>query len=248
VKMLLRLALAAAVLAAVIGAAGCRSTTSNLDVQDNSAFIPTVRIAVDFNERPGPPSHLHTSHAVEVGVTGATGSDTMQLSAGQQPVVFGGETFATPQDLKAQFDFRYTEVAYRYRYVSQRRGIGFEALAGAAYARLGLRLTGATRIAAEKLDGGGVVVGLGTMLRVWPSGSIQLRGSGFFSNTSEGVSSVGRYEINLEQALGRHAAIRAGYAGYDIRSQRENDGFSSSNRSPIRVRASGPTVGLMLMF
>lgn len=243
-KMVSRLALAAAVLAI----AGCRSTTSNVDIQDNSAFIPTVRIAVDFNERPGPPSHIHTSHAVELGVTGATGSDTMQVSAGQQPVVFGGETFATPQDLKAQFDFRFTEIAYRYRYVSQRRGIGFEALAGAAYARLGLRLTGATQVAAERLDGGGVVVGLGTMVRVWPSGSIQLRGSGFFSSTSEGVSNVGRYEISLEQALGRHAAIRAGYAGYDIRSQRENDGFSGSNRSPIRVRASGPTLGLMLMF
>src|SRR5213075_2785801 len=112
---------------------------------------------------------------------------------------------------------------YRYRYVSERRGIGFEALAGLAWAQLGLRLIGATRTAAERLDGGGVVVSLGTMARLWASGSIQLRGSGFASTTSEGVSRVGRYEVVYEQALGRHAALRAGYAGYDVRSRREDD-------------------------
>ena len=243
-KMLSRFVLAATLLAV----AACSSTTSNIDVQDNSAFIPTLRVAVDFNEASGPPSRLHTSHAVEVAVTGATGSDELNVSAGQRPVVFGGESFAAAQDLKAEFDFRFTEVAYRYRYLSQRRGIGFEALAGAAYARLGLRLRGATQVAAERLDGGGVVVGLGTMLRLWPSGSVHLRGSGFVSSTSEGVSSVGRYEVSLEQALGPHAALRAGYAGYDIRSRREDDDLSNSNRSPIRVRASGPTLGLLLMF
>jgi hypothetical protein len=243
--MLARLALAAAALAL----AGCISgTTSNIDVQDNSVLIPAARIAVDFNERPGPPSHLHTSHALELGVAGGTGSDELRVGAGQQPVVFGGESFAAPQDLKAEFDFRFVDLAYRYRHVSQRRGIGFEALVGAAYARLGLRLSGATQVAAEKLDGGGIVFGLGAMVRLWPSGSIQLRGSGFASGTSEGVSSVRRYEAHFEQALGRHAALRAGWAGYDLRSRREDDGFSSSNRSPIRLRASGPAVGLMLAF
>ena len=244
-KMLSRLA----ALLATLALAGCfGGTTSNIDIHDNGVFIPTTRIAVDFNERPGPPSHIHTSHAVEVGVSGATGKDDIQVTAGQQPIVFGGENFSTPQDVKAEYDFRFVELAYRYRYVSQRRGLGFEALVGAAYARLGLRLIGATRTAAEKLDGGGIVVGLGTMLRLWPSGSLQLRGGGFASSTSEGVSSVGRYEVVFEQALGSHAALRAGWAGYDIKSRREDDGFSNSNRSPIRVRLNGPTLGLELMF
>lgn len=229
--------------------AGCfGGTTSQIDLQDNSVLIPTARIAVDFNEHPGPPSRLHTSHAVELALSGGSGEDDLHLSAGQQPIVFGGENFAAPQDLKAEFDFRFAELAYRYRYVSERRGIGFEALAGAAYARLGLRLAGATRTAAEKLDGGGVVLSLGTMVRLWPSGSLQLRGTGFASSSSEGVSSVGRYEINFEQALGPHAALRAGYAGWNVRSRREDDGFSASNRSPIRVRFAGPTLGLALMF
>jgi hypothetical protein len=237
-----------AVIAALL-VAGCSSTTtSNIDVHDSSIVIPTARIAVDFGERPGPPSHIHTGHAVELGVTGATGDDTLNVSAGQQPIVFGGEIFAAPQEVKAEFDFRFTELAYRFRYVSERRGLGFEALAGLAYAQLGLRLIGVTKTAAERLEGGGIVVGLGTMLRLWPSGSVQLRGSGFASTTSEGVSSVGRYEIVFEQALGRHAAVRAGYAGYDVRSKREDDPYSASNRSPIRVRANGPMLGLMLMF
>lgn len=235
--------------AAVVVLGGCVSgTTSNIDVHDNGVVIPTARIAVDFGEHPGPPSRLHTSHAVELGVSGATGKDDLQIAAGQQPIVFGGEIFAAPQEVKAEFDFRFFELAYRYRYVSERRGLGFEALVGGGYARLGLRLIGATRSAAEKLDGGGIVVGLGTMLRLWPSGSLHLRGSGFASSTSEGVSSVGHYEVAFEQALGSHAALRLGYAGYDVRSRREDDDFSSSNRSPIRVRVNGPTLGLSLMF
>ena len=238
------------VLLATLLLGGCwgGGTTTNIDVQDSSVVIPTARIAVDFNERPGPPSYIHTSHAVEVGLSGATGRDDLQVSTGQRPVVFGGESFVAPQNLKAEFDFRFAELAYRYRYVSPRRGLGFEAMAGGAYARLGLRLSGATRVAAEKLDGSGLVVGLGTMVRLWPSGSLQLRGSGFVSNTSEGVSSVRRYEINFEQALGPHVALRARYAGYDGRSMREDDDFSNSNRSPIRVRFSGPQLGLQMMF
>jgi hypothetical protein len=237
----------AAALAALLIAA-CSSTTTNVDLKDNGVLIPSARIAVDFGERPGPPSHLHTSHAVELGVSGGSGGDDGSIAAGQPSVVFGGEVFTSPQDLRAEFDFRFTELAYRYRYVSQRRGIGFEALAGLAYAQLGLRLFGATQTAAERLEGGGIVVGLGTMVRLWPSGSIQLRGSGFASTTSEGVSSVGHYAVFLEQALGRHAALRAGYAGYDVRSRREDDEFSNSNRSPIRVRMNGPLLGLALMF
>jgi hypothetical protein len=234
-------------LAAALYLAGC-GTTTNIDVNDTSSVIGTVRMSVDFGDRPGPRSRPHTSHALELGVSGATGDDTLSVTAGQGPIVFGGETFATPQDVRAEFDFRFIELAYRFRYVSENRGLGIETLVGLAQARLGLRLTGATKVAAERLDGNGVLVGLGGILRLWPSGSIQARGSGFGSTTSEGVSSVGHYEIVLEQALGRHAAVRAGYAGYDVRSKRESDETSGSNRSPIRVRINGPMVGLMVMF
>jgi hypothetical protein len=237
-------------LAGALLLAGCigGGTTTNIDVNDTSVVIPTVRMSVDFGDRPGPRSHPHTSHAVELGLSSANGSDTVHVTAGQQPIVFGGETFLAPQDVRAEFGFRFAELAYRFRAVSENRGLGIEVLAGLAYAQLGLRLTGATKVAAERLDGTGIVVSLGGMLRLWPSGSIQLRGSGFASTTSEGVSSVGRYEIAFAQALGRNAAVRLGYAGWDVKSRREDDDFSNSNRSPIRVRFSGPTLGLELMF
>jgi hypothetical protein len=238
-----------ALVAAALTLAGCAGgSTTNIDVHDSSIVIPTARIAVDFGERPGPPSQIHTSHAVELAVSGANGNDSFDIAAGQPPVVFGGTFFAAPQEVRAEFDFRFTEIAYRYRNVSERRGIGFEVLAGLAYAQLGLRLIGVTQTAAERLEGGGIVVSLGTMFRLWPSGSIQFRGSGFASTTSEGVSTVGRYELHFEQALGRHAAVRIGYAGWDVRSKREDDEYSGSNRSPIRVRINGPTVGVALMF
>ena len=205
-------------------------------------------MSVDLGDRPGPRSRPHTSHAIELGLSGATGSDTMNLSAGQQPIVFGGETFLAPQDVHAEFDFRFAELAYRFRYVSENRGLGIETRVGLAQARLGMRLTGIAKVAAERLDGNGIVVGLGAIVPLWASGSIQLRGSGFASSTSEGVSSVGRYEIVLAQALGRHAGLFLGYTGWDIRSKREDDPYSNSNRSPIRARFSGPALGLELMF
>src|SRR5207344_2773706 len=120
--------------------AGCVSgTTSNIDVNDGSTVIGTVRMSIDLGDRPGPRSHPHTSHAIELGLSGATGSDTMNLSAGQQPIVFGGETFLAPQEVRAEFDFRFAELAYRFRYLSENRGLGIETLVGLAQARLGMR-------------------------------------------------------------------------------------------------------------
>ena len=232
---------------AVLVLAGCSNTTSHINVED-TVVIPTLRIAADIRDRPGPRSHPHTSHAVEIGLSGAKGDDTLEVGVGQQPVVFGGENYATPQEIRAEFDFRFAELAYRYRYVSQKGALGVEGLAGIGHARLGLRLIGPTRTAAERLDGTGLVLGVGGIMRLWSSGSLQLRATGFLSSSSDGVSSVSRYDLQFAQALGRHAAIRAGYAFWDVRSRREDDSYSHSNDSPIRVKISGPTLGLELMF
>ena len=72
--------LAAALAAHLIAA--CSSTTTNVDLKDNGVLIPSARVAVDFGERPGPPSHLHTSHAVELGVSGGSGGDDGSIAAG----------------------------------------------------------------------------------------------------------------------------------------------------------------------
>lgn len=238
-----------AALALIPFLAGCYSRqTSNIDVVDRSTFIPTVRVTADLSDRPGPRSQAHTSHALELGLTGARGDDTLRLAPAQQPLVFGGQTFAAPQDVRAEFDFRFVELAYRYRHVFDRTGFGVEGLAGVGYAQLGLTLTGTTQRAAERLSNTGFVLGLGGIWRFRPTTSLQLRGTGFASGSDDDVSSATRFDLQLVQALGQHAAVRAGYATWSVRSDRETQDFSTSIDSPIRVRFSGPTLGLELMF
>lgn len=58
-----------------------------------------------------------------------------------------------------------------------------------------------------------------------------------------GVSSAQRYELHLVQSVWRHAALRAGYVYWNVESDREDNGLS-----PIKVRFSGPSLGLDLAF
>jgi hypothetical protein len=245
--MFLRLAALLATL--ILEGCCCGRTTSSLDLEDTSAFTGAVRIAADFAGREVTnPSQPHTSHAVELEVSGAKGSDSQMVNAGQQPVVFGGETFLAPQNLRGEFDFRLAYIGYRYRHLFERSGLGLEALVGPGYAQLGLTVTGATQRAAERLSTGGLVVGLGAMLRFWGSTSAHLRATGFASGSDDDVTSATRYDLYLAQALGRHAGVRAGYSWWNIRSRREDEDFSSSRLSPIRVRMAGPQLAFELMF
>lgn len=241
--------LCAAAAALLLAGCCCGRSTSSLDLEDTSSFTGAVRIAADFAGREvARPSAPHTSHAVEIEVSGAKGSDSQAFTAGQQPVVFGGATFATPQTLRADFNFRLAYIGYRYRHVFDRSGLGLEGLIGPGYAQLGLTVSGVSQRAAERLSDGGLVLGLGAMLRFWGASSVNFRATGFGSGSSDGVTSATRYDLYFAQALGRYAGLRAGYSWWNIRSQREDDDYSSSRLSPIRVRMSGPAVGLELMF
>ena len=240
--------LCAAAAALALAGCCCSRSTSSLDLEDTSSFTGAVRLAADFAGRETPrPSAPHTSHAIELEISGAKGSDNQTLGAGQQPVVFGGETFLAPQTVHADFDFRLAYIGYRYRQVFERSGLGLEALVGPGYAQLGLSVAGPLRRASERLRDGGLVVGLGAMLRFWGASSVNFRATGFGSGSTDGVTSATRYDLYFAQALGRNAGIRAGYSWWNIRSEREDD-YGSSTLSPIRVRMSGPAVGLELMF
>ena len=93
---------------AVMALAACAGpTTSDLTVTDHSTVIPSARVAVDIAGQAGPRSEPHGSHAIELGLTGSRGSDTQQLNSGDRPVVFGGQIFITPQQLRTEFDFRF---------------------------------------------------------------------------------------------------------------------------------------------
>jgi len=241
-------------LAAVLAAAalaGCSTgpTTSELEVTDRTTVIPSVRVAVDIAGQEGPRSEPHNSHAIELGLTGSRGSDKQQLATGDKPVVFGGQSFGAAQQLRSEFDFRFVELAYRYRkFFGSSQAFGIEGLAGLAYARLNLTVSGATQRASESLSDGGVVVGVGGIWRFRPSTSLQARIAAFGSGSTEGVTSASRLGVYVAQALGRNAAVRAGLASWGVRSQREADDDSTSLKSPIRVQFTGVALGFDMMF
>lgn len=245
----------AAALAALLLLGGCAShTTSEIDAVDRSVVVPSVRVAVDLRgggratEEVPPPANAHTSHALELGLTYARGSATQHFDATQQPVTFGGQTFAPPQDLHYDFDLRFVELAYRYRHLFSGARLGLEGVVGAGYADLGLTVTGATQRAAERLRNGGLVLGLGGLWGITSSTSLHARGTLFYSGASDDVTNASRFEVYLAQALGRHVVVRAGYAAWNLRSERETDHLFFTRNSPLRVRFSGPAVGLELAF
>lgn len=230
--------------------AGC--VTSDIAINDGSAFVPSARVAFDLaTSRADPPARLsdpHRSHAIELNLMGAKGSDRQDLRASDDPVVLGGERFVGPQQLTNDFDFRLADLRYRFRHVFERSGIGLEALAGIGYAQLALTVTGNTQRASERMRNLGFAYGGGALWRMGGSTSLQARLNGFVNGASDNVSSVLGLDLHLVQALGSHAAVRAGWSTWSVRSERDNDWTTNENKSPIRVRFSGPALGLELMF
>jgi hypothetical protein len=239
--------LAVAALAALL--AGCAGpSTSDIAITDRSTFIPSGRVGIDISPHVENPSVPHTGHGLEVGFSGASGDDTQSLGSGARPVVFGGVTFNAPTQLNHEFDFRFAEIAYRYRRFFGAGEFGIEALGGLGYAEFDLTVSSPTARATDKLSNGGLLGGFGIVWKFRPTTSLQSRLTLFGSGRNEGVTAAARFDAYIAQALGRHAAVRAGVAGWSLTSEREgSDNFSSSN-SQIRARFSGIALGLDLAF
>ena len=233
--------------AALAGCAG--PTTSDIAITDRSTFIAAGRLSVDIAPRVEAPSVPHTGHGIEVGFSGGSGEDRQSLGSGARPVVFGGRTFSAPVELRHELDFRFAELAYRYRRFFGAGGeLGIEALGGLAYAELDLAVASATQRASDKLGSGGLLGGFGIVWKFLPATSLQSRITVFGSGENEGVTGAARWDLYVAQALGRHAALRAGFAGWGLSSEREaSDDFGSFN-SRIRARFSGLSLGLDVMF
>lgn len=241
--------LRACILAAAAALAGCASqSTSDISATDRSVFVPSGRIGIDISPRVEAPSRPHTGHGIELGASGGSGDDRQELAAGENPIVFAGRSFAAPEDFRHEFDFRFAEIAYRYRRFFGNGDFGIEGLGGLGFARLDLTLATATERVSERLDNAGLVGGFGVVWKFLPSTSVQSRITVFFSGKNESVTDAARFEVYLAQAIGRHAALRAGYAAWSVRSEREENDNLFSDNSPIRVRFAGPALGLELAF
>jgi hypothetical protein len=225
------------------GLAGCLATTP-IQVSDHNTFLPSARVSFQRSADPETPSRPHDGTAFELGVTGNRGRGGQPLAAGQPDVVLGGQTFTGPLQLTNKFDFRYYEGVFRFRKFFN-DALGVEALIGLGYTTLDVTVSAPGLRATENRDMGGFVVGLGGVWRVLPSTSLQARGTVFSSFDAiffptEPMTNT-RVDIHLVQALGRNAALRAGWTEWRLSSE-------NSPSSDFKATFSGPALGLELMF
>jgi hypothetical protein len=216
---------------------------NDITFANNNTFIPSVRVSASISPSRGSPSEPQSGHGVELDVAGGRSSDTQALSAGQAPVLFGGQTFTGPQQLHSDFDFRFVELAYRYRkFFGRSQAFGIEVLGGAGDADLSLAISGATQRASKTFSGIGAVGSFGALWRFRPTTSLQARYTEFASSAGD----AHRFDLYVAQALGRNAALRAGFAQWNF--DLEGDRNASARPSTIGVRFSGPALALDLMF
>jgi hypothetical protein len=230
--------LAAALIASSL--AGCVSTT-RIEAVDNRLFVPSLRASVNLTQGTEAPSEPRSGHAIEFEVTGARGSDSQTLAAGQSPVILNGTTFPAPLELKNEFDFRFADVSWRWRKFSANRSLGFETFIGLGYAWLDLTVSSPTQQASQNFTTLGPQGGLGLIWRLQPGASLQARIAGFVS-AREGVNRASRAEIFLVKALGENVTARAGYAAWEVKGQ------DLAGMSDFRLRFSGPSLGLQFDF
>ena len=238
-----------AVLAAGLLACGAAlADHRDIKVEDRSSFIPSARLSVDIAPRGEAPSVPHAGHAIEFGITGASGDDNQNRTAGAPALIFGGQIFAAPVELHHEYEFRFAELAYRYRHFFGGGQFGIEALGGLGYAQYELTVSSPAVSAREKLSSGGLVGGIGFIWKFLPQTSLQSRLTGFGSGDSEGVTGAARWDLFVVQALGRNAAVRAGLTSWSVTSERAEDEDFTTLNSRVQGRFSGVSLGLEVAF
>ena len=220
----------------------------------DGVFVPSVRGTLDVYPR-GPeiqPAVPHTGHAVEIGLTGTSnGQDEQKRDPGEQPLTFGGQTFAAPNTIRYEFDFRYFELAYRYRhFFGASRALGIEGIGGVGSAEMNITATTpAGQRASEKLNSGGLVLGAGFLWRFASQTSLQTRATLFSSGEREGVTAAFRWDVMVAHALARNISLRGGLTTWSVVSRREDDEITTASpNSRIVAGFAGLAAGLEVMF
>lgn len=217
-------------------------TTTGIEISD-STTVPTVRASIDLAPRTGAPSELKEGHALEFGWSRGKGSDTQTVGAGQNPVVIGGETFATPVELRHEYDFQFLEAAYRFRLLRPGWPLGVEFTAGVAQANLDLTVSSPSRSRSDGLSNAGFIAGLGLVVPFTERLSLQARLSGFEGLSTTDVTDATRFELYGVWSVFRNVALRGGYSYWKVRSDRDEVGSST-----IKLDFSGPSLGLDIAF
>lgn len=222
---------------------GCASSppAETIRASDDRVFQPVARASISLSENQARPAQPQDGHAVEFGYSRGKGSATQALSSGY--ISLGGRTYNAPATLSYDFDARHVDVTYRFRhFVGEGPGFGFELLAGIAFSELDFVAQSGGVRATESLSSPGPQLGVGALWRLLPGTTLQARISGFYSGDDVGVTSAYRYELFLSQVLMSNVALRAGYSGWRLESDR------GEANSPIQVEFRGPVLGLEVMF
>jgi len=226
---------------ATLALGACGLDTSTIDAEDNRVFLPSLRASVNLTKSGQAPSEPRDGHAIEFGMSRTRGRDSQTLAAGQSPVVLDANTFSGPQQLRNDFDFSYMDVSWRWRRFFGGRSVGLEAHAGLGHTALDLTVSSPTQHAYRHFSTFGPQAGVGVIWRMQPTTTLQARLSGFVSD-EEGINRAARFECFVAQAVHPNFIVRAGYAGWEAK------GGNLDLMSDIRLRFSGPVLGLELTF
>jgi len=239
----------AAVLAVVLIPAGPAFAFDTTEIKAHGASVlPSLGVTIDVVGDSALPTATRSSHAAEIGFIAGRSRHKQELEAGDKPIVFGGQTFSGPQDLRYTANIRFADLVYRYRRFFGQSNFAIEGLGGIGWASLGLKAVGPTQSAAVNLSDAGLVLGVGGIWRFQPATSLQVRLTAFGSGSTEGVTSASRFEVYVAHALARNLNVRAGLGSLSARSAREDDRDSNSTNSPIRASAGGVLLGLDFVF
>ena len=237
---------------ALLTVLACGNALAQTDIEaiERGTVTPSLRVSFDIagelasGQGPAVP---HSGHGIELWLSGASGKDDQSLGGGEF-VRFGNRTFtAASPTLQHDMDFRFFEVAYRYRRFFGSGVFGIEALGGLGFAELDLTTSSATQSANEKMSSGGLVGGFGIVWKFLPAASLQSRFTLFASGDEEGVTAAARLDVNIAWALARNVAVRGGLVSWGIGSSRSQTSDTSVN-SRIQAGLSGLLLGLDVAF
>lgn len=236
-----RCVVSAVLLAAGLGGCASYPPTTSIRASDSGATLPTLRITKTLDAMDGAAAEHGAGRAVEIGVASGKGRDTQTLEPGQVPIVFGdpATTFSPPQSLTHEFDFAYYDLLWRWRSFPAGSAAGFELIAGMSYLSTDLTVSSPGLRASDTLTSANLTFGAGGLWRMRPATFLQGRVT--FVLPLGDFDEVLRLEAHVVQALGRNAAVRAGYAYWRIRSE-------PGSTSGIKLDVSGPALGLDLSF
>ena len=240
------------VLLACTAALACGSAFAQSDIEamDRGNVIPSFRLGFAVNGEAGPqgPAVPRTGHGIEIGLLGGSGDDSQTLSGGEF-IRFGGQTFPSGQTVQHEYDYRFFEIAYRFRkFFGASQNFGIEALAGLGFAELDLTTTGPGRSANEKISNGGLLGGFGLIWKFHPSVYLHPRFTFFGSSDEEGISAAGHLDVQVAWAVARNIVLRGGVASVAFVSSRAEANNGNSPNSRIAASAGGVSLGLDVQF